>query len=137
MADLVPADQIEQIVGARRHAHQHLGRAASAEQTVYVLHSEKCRDSGIDLRECEWSLALDRGIDLDDWSGHEDRAVVLAFRRGRLFPVFPRWLDDLVLAAAGRRVHNHPPYRPACNERRLDDGQLRGACLNDDGSDRG
>jgi hypothetical protein len=34
------------------------------------------------------------------------------------------------------RVHNHAPYRPTCNERRLDDGQLRGACLNDDGSDR-
>lgn len=33
------------------------------------------------------------------------------------------------------RVHNHPPYRPVCNERVVD-GQLRGACLNDDGSDR-
>lgn len=33
------------------------------------------------------------------------------------------------------RVHNHPPYRPECNERRVD-GHLRGACLNDDGSDR-
>ena len=34
-----------------------------------------------------------------------------------------------------RRVHNHAPYRPACNEREVG-GQLRGACLNDDGSDR-
>lgn len=32
-------------------------------------------------------------------------------------------------------VHNHPPYRPVCNERVID-GQLRGACLNDDGTDR-
>lgn len=32
------------------------------------------------------------------------------------------------------RVHNHPPYRPVCNERLVGD-QLRGACLNDDGSD--
>lgn len=38
-------------------------------------------------------------------------------------------------ARAGERVHNHPPYRPVCNERRVD-GQLRGACLNDDGTDR-
>lgn len=30
-------------------------------------------------------------------------------------------------------VHDHPPYRPACNERTVD-GQLRGACLNDDGT---
>jgi hypothetical protein len=34
------------------------------------------------------------------------------------------------------RVHNHPPYEPMCNERRLPGGQLRGACLNDDASDR-
>ena len=33
------------------------------------------------------------------------------------------------------RVHNHRPYQPVCNER-LVDGQLRGACLNDDGTDR-
>ena len=30
-------------------------------------------------------------------------------------------------------VHNHPPYRPMCNERTVD-GQLRGACLSDDGT---
>lgn len=37
--------------------------------------------------------------------------------------------------APNRRVHNHPPYEPICNERRVG-GQLRGACLNDDGGDR-
>lgn len=62
MSDLVPADQIEQIVGARRHKLAHLGRAVSAEQTVYVLHSFACRDSGIDLRTCVYSRALDAGI---------------------------------------------------------------------------
>lgn len=35
------------------------------------------------------------------------------------------------------RVHNHRPYRPVCNERLVGRGaQLRGACLNDDGTDR-
>jgi hypothetical protein len=33
------------------------------------------------------------------------------------------------------RVHNHAPWRPMCNERLLDGGQRRGACLNDDGTD--
>lgn len=99
MTDIVPAAEIEQIVGARRHAHQHLGRAVSAEQTVYILHSEKCRDSGIDLRECRWSLMLDNGIDLSWWEGHEDRAVVLAPWHDRLIPVFPAWLEDLRLPA--------------------------------------
>lgn len=32
------------------------------------------------------------------------------------------------------RVHNHPPYRPTCNERQVGN-HLRGACLNDDGTD--
>lgn len=93
MSNLVNPDDIEQIVGAKRHSHQHLGRAVSSEQTIYILHSGKCKDSGIDLRACEWSLALDRGIDLEDWNGYEDRPVVLAFHKSRLFPVIPNWLD--------------------------------------------
>lgn len=32
-------------------------------------------------------------------------------------------------------VHNHRPWQPMCNERVVE-GQLRGACLNDDGSPR-
>lgn len=96
MTDLVPADEIEQIVGARRHSHQHLGRAVSAAQKIYILHSEQCRDSGIDLRECPYSIALDRGIDLDWWHKHQDRAVVLAPYHERLVPVVPAWLHDFV-----------------------------------------
>lgn len=59
MTDLVPADQIEKIVGATRHKTAHIGRLVSAEDTVYILHSHECRDSGIDLRECRFSRALD------------------------------------------------------------------------------
>jgi hypothetical protein len=33
-------------------------------------------------------------------------------------------------------VHDHPPYRPMCSERMVN-GQLRGACLNDDGTPKG
>lgn len=92
MTELVPAEEIEEIVGALRHPHQHLGRAVSAEQSLYILHSQKCKDSGIDLRDCEWSLALNLGIDKEDWEGFEDRPVVLAFFASRLFPVVPDWL---------------------------------------------
>jgi hypothetical protein len=100
MSDLVPADQIEQIVGARRHSHQHLGRAVSAEETIYILHSYACKESGIDLRECEWSLALDRGIDPFMWEKRMDQPVVLAFFQDRLFPVLPRWLAEYVTPPA-------------------------------------
>lgn len=86
MSALVPADQIEQLVGARRHALAHLGRAVSAEQTVYVLHSQACKDSGIDLRACGYSLALDRGIDPHDWQDRHDQAVTLQHAHGFLMP---------------------------------------------------
>jgi hypothetical protein len=101
VADLVPADQIETIVGARRHRDQHLGRAVSAEQTVYILHSETCRDSGIDLRDCAYSKALDNGIDMDWWHQHQDRAVVVAPFHDRLIPVTPEWLDEQVIRPVG------------------------------------
>lgn len=86
MTDLVPADQIEQIVGARRHALAHLGRAVSSEQTVYILHSHACKDSGIDLRSCGYSRALDRGIDLSDWVDHQDQTVTLMHVHDFLMP---------------------------------------------------
>jgi hypothetical protein len=43
--------------------------------------------------------------------------------------------EDRREAALPPLVHNHFPYRPPCAERVVD-GQLRGACLNDDGSPR-
>lgn len=55
MTNIVSADRIEQIVGARRHPTHHLGRAVSAEDRVYILHSHACKESGLDLRTCSYS----------------------------------------------------------------------------------
>lgn len=89
MSDLVPAGDIEQIVGATRHRKAHYGKAVSAEQTVYILHSHQCRDSGIDLRDCRFSVALDRGIDLGMWAKYQDIPFVLGIWDGRLIPIGP------------------------------------------------
>lgn len=90
MSRLEAADKIEGIVGAKRHPTDHLGRAVSAEQRVYVLHSAECLASGIDLRECEYSLALDRGIEhAIPWSGWrrvQDRPVRVQVFRSFLVP---------------------------------------------------
>jgi hypothetical protein len=67
MSDLVPTEDIERIVGAKRHATKHQAKAVSAEQKVFILHSRKCLDSGIDLRDCRFSWALDNGIRLSEW----------------------------------------------------------------------
>lgn len=89
MTDLEPAEKIELVIGAKRHAAQHLGRAVTAEERVYILHSEECLARGNDLRKCEYSIALDEGIDLGVWRGFEDRVVTLAIddERGDLLPL--------------------------------------------------
>ena len=81
MSDLVPADQIESIVGAPRHATDHLGRAVSAEQRVYILHPQQCRDAVPNLRDCPYSDALDWGIEAAGvwplWAARQDVPVRL------------------------------------------------------------
>ncbi|GAS98814.1 uncharacterized protein RMCC_5779 [Mycolicibacterium canariasense] len=78
MTDHVPSGEIEQIVGAPRHPSIHYGRAASADQAVYILHSGVCKQQVPDLRECPFSLALDKGISTDVWDRFQDMAVELA-----------------------------------------------------------
>jgi hypothetical protein len=78
MSDLVPTDQIEEIVGAKRHTFKHIGRAVSSEERLYILHSELCLLYNEDLRECRFSRALDLGIDPEGWREYMDRPVVLS-----------------------------------------------------------
>ena len=61
----------------------------TAEQRVFILHSQECRDTYPDLRECPYSLALDRGIELTAWRGLEDRPFVVGISvlSQRLVPV--------------------------------------------------
>jgi hypothetical protein len=99
VADLVDPAEIEAIVGVERHPTEHWGRAVSAEGTVYILHSQDCRDSGIDLRECPYSVALDRGIEhpypWTGWRRVQDRAVRLDLSRGYLMPAFEVVIAEL------------------------------------------
>lgn len=94
MTDLVDPDDIERIVGRARHPTRHYAIAVSAEQTVYILHPQACKnlhDSGVqDLRDCRYSVALDRGIHETHWMDHEDVAVRVTINRsGNLIPVVP------------------------------------------------
>lgn len=84
MSNLVPSEDIETFLASPRHPTRHLARAVSANQTVYILHSKRCLDSGIDLRDCVYSLALDEGIDLDRWE--QDKAVHAIIEFGMLVP---------------------------------------------------
>jgi hypothetical protein len=87
MSDLVPTEDIERIVGVARHRKAHYGRAVSSQQTVYILHSKECKDSGIDLRDCRFSTALDEGIRMESWTGVEDVPVMLGVWQGLLVPL--------------------------------------------------
>jgi hypothetical protein len=75
---LVSPAHIEQIVGVARDQRLHIGRLITAEPAAYILHSQECVESGIDLRDCEYSLALDRGIGDFLWDGFADVPVELA-----------------------------------------------------------
>jgi hypothetical protein len=90
VTDLVPTEEIEQLVGAQRLPMAHVGRAVSAKETVYILHSQRCKDAGGDLRTCPFSLALDEGIDLRRWAEFMDRPVVLGVSPagGSLVPLY-------------------------------------------------
>jgi len=86
VSDIVPTDEIEDIVGAERHEWAHLGRAVSGEQRVYILHSKRCIDVVGDLRDCAWSEALNKGIVFSEWGDWEDQPVWLWIVAGRLLP---------------------------------------------------
>ena len=90
MTRLEPTDRIEGIVGVKRDDVVHFGRAVSSEQRVYILHSRECLASVSDQRDCEFSLALDNGIDPDEWV--EDVPVILRRENGRLVPARVRHL---------------------------------------------
>lgn len=84
MTDLVPPTEIEAIVGAKRHPTRHQGRLDRLSQTAYILHSQECLDSGIDLRLCGFSHALDVfGVDEQQWP---EGPVFVTTRRGSLEP---------------------------------------------------
>ena len=86
MSSRVDPSQIETIVGTSRHAMLHVARAVSDEQQVYILHSARCLDRGIDLLDCDYSLALDEGIDEAEWVNSMDKPVHVSIDRGRLIP---------------------------------------------------
>lgn len=90
MSNLVPEDEIEVIVGHARDEFEHWGRMVPDGETeggtFYILHSRRCKESGIDLRLCEFSLALDQGFDPADFADHGHNPVRLQLWHGMLQP---------------------------------------------------
>lgn len=86
MTQLVDPARIEGIVDHPRHDKWHLARAVTETETVYILHSRACLDSGRDLRDCPFSHYLDHGIDRAVWRDSTDRPVRLTIRDLRLAP---------------------------------------------------
>lgn len=91
MTDRVPTTEIEHIVGYARQRNIHIGRIVPEEDggTFYILHSQECKDSTQDLRNCVYSRALDHGLfNIPRWRGFHDMPVSLMLdSQGRLTPV--------------------------------------------------
>lgn len=56
---LVDRTTCEQTVGQQRWHFEHIGMYDG--RTITILHSRRCLDSGVDLRDCVFSLALANG----------------------------------------------------------------------------
>ena len=96
MTEVIRANFVESIVGVMRHETKHFGRAVSAEGVMYILHSCECVRTGIDPRECPYSVALDLGIDPLLWAHQQDCVVVLAIcpDEGDLIPQLAEVVED-------------------------------------------
>ena len=87
MTDLVPPEDIEKLVGLLRNSWRHVGRAVPEDDIFYIMHSHECLARDIDLRECEFSIALDRGLWKTDWRDYENCPCELKINKaGRLVP---------------------------------------------------
>lgn len=58
MSDLV--DDIEKIFNRSRHNQIHFGLLEDG--IFYIMHSQICVDTTPDLRECDYSIAMDNGF---------------------------------------------------------------------------
>lgn len=76
MADLVPADQIESRVGARRHPTEHIARGNTTTGALHILHPDKCVRTYF---HCPWVVASERQ---QAWLP-PDEPVLLRLRAGK------------------------------------------------------
>lgn len=110
MSRLVSADEIEGIVGVERHPVVHYGHDDPAARTFYILHSRQCLDTGIDLRRCSYSMAVDyHGVDPKLWERYPNRPVPLTFQMGRVAPALSLMPDAKMPAELNRLKHGEDP----------------------------
>lgn len=88
MTDNVNPEDIERIVGVARSSWAHYGKADSREEKIYILHSGQCLNRYEDLRDCPFSLALDAGVDIEEW--RLNVPLLLGVYNNRLSPLFMR-----------------------------------------------
>ena len=95
MTERVDPTEIETKVGAPRHENLHLGlvdlnghdpASYLIQAQVFILHSHRCKSAREDLRECPFSIALDRGAGQWDPDLFERTVVLGIDEYGRLIP---------------------------------------------------
>lgn len=90
MAELMGVTELRSVFkDIERPEGDHLGYARSEVEAVYVMHSRACLRTPHQgsLLDCEYSLALDEGIDTERWKDHQDTVVKIEIEDGRLVPV--------------------------------------------------
>lgn len=87
MSKKVDPSAIEKIVGAPRNRKAHFGKLMSDEDRMYIMHSHECVRDNEDLRQCKFSLAMDRNMPEAIWNKYADKTVLLGVMEGALVPL--------------------------------------------------
>jgi len=87
MSNLVNSKEIEEIIGAPRNRKAHFGKLITAEDKIYIMHSYECVFKNEDLRQCEFSKAMDHSTPEKLWNKFEDKTVLLGVMSGSLVPL--------------------------------------------------
>lgn len=87
-------NDIEAIVGIQRHSTVHYGRAVSATDQFYILHSRRCLRDFPDSMDCPFSFSMLHGINRKEWAKWQDMALPIGIRRGMVVPFRGRWYAD-------------------------------------------
>jgi len=90
MAEKMTPEDVDRVFSSRgvnRHTNVHVAIALSEDQTVYVLHSKKCLERTGGRFDCEFTDALQWGIEVDDWVEDVPLVCVVNPLSGLLDPV--------------------------------------------------
>ena len=96
MVNIIPPDEIEELVGSARLFDKHVGRVITAERRFVLMHSEQCLQEYDDLRDCPYSQSMQSNFYSGRWESHRDEAMLVELDR-ETGVLYPRYATGAIL----------------------------------------